>query len=614
MDRKPNASGEDRQSGRSRLTRGLVIFGGLLVAFVIYAYGFQVTQVNLEEAQSPHRQEQLFRILRALAHPDLLQYETVEITAEVPFWLPCPAQETSETASAGPTIVVEPTCAGQGEKVTVRGTGFPGRKSGNLYFIPSSEVRLNIGTFQTDGSGAFEATAELPERPSDETQHILAVTRSNVGSPTVSRNALDTWNKIVETVFLALLATTFGVLVAVPLSFLAARNLMKDVKSTLASISLSVLAIPLGAWIGINLTKMAFSASGGVPDSPWISLGVVVVCMAIAGLGARWALPAVELRRPPLAIRVARLVVLAVVSVITLFGLIFLARFMVDVGGAMAAALGLAAFLGVFIQDLGAILSLLVVVIAVVAAAGALASVAGGFGRILHERLSPVGVRFADVALGALAGAMICIVIMAVIDWLYTLLNPAVTLYWPAGIGLLLGAVLSVRVGRADTIPIGITIYTLSRTVLNVLRAIEPLIMVIVAVVWVGIGPFAGVIALSIHTVASLAKLYSEQVESILPGPLEAISATGATRLQTIIYAVVPQVIPPYISFTMYRWDINVRFSTVIGFAGGGGIGFLLIQNINLLNYRAAAAQMLAIAIVVTLLDYASSYLREKFV
>ncbi|MCL4863400.1 MAG: ABC transporter permease subunit, partial [Caldilineaceae bacterium] len=83
-------------------------------------------------------------------------------------------------------------------------------------------------------------------------------------------------------------------------------------------------------------------------------------------------------------------------------------------------------------------------------------------------------------------------------------------------------------------------------------------------------------------------------------------------RLQMIVYAVIPQIIPPYISFTMYRWDINVRMSTIIGFAGGGGIGFLLQQNINLLNYRAASAQILAIAIVVSLMDYLSSALRQR--
>ena len=138
--------------------------------------------------------------------------------------------------------------------------------------------------------------------------------------------------------------------------------------------------------------------------------------------------------------------------------------------------------------------------------------------------------------------------------------------------------------------------------------------MAIVAVIWVGIGPFAGTLALALHTVASLAKLYSEQVESIAAGPIEAIQATGANRLQTIMYAVVPQIIPPFISFTMYRWDINVRMSTIIGFAGGGGIGFLLQQNINLVNYRAASTQMVAIAIVVATMDYLSSTLREKYV
>jgi phosphonate transport system permease protein len=136
--------------------------------------------------------------------------------------------------------------------------------------------------------------------------------------------------------------------------------------------------------------------------------------------------------------------------------------------------------------------------------------------------------------------------------------------------------------------------------------------MVIVFAVWVGIGPFAGVLALGLHTVAALAKLYSEQVESIAAGPMEAILATGANRLQMIVYAVIPQIVPPYISFTMYRWDINVRMSTIIGFAGGGGIGFLLQQNINLLNYRAASAQILAIAIVVSLMDYLSSALRQR--
>ncbi|MFV1999592.1 MAG: ABC transporter permease subunit [Acidimicrobiia bacterium] len=201
------------------------------------------------------------------------------------------------------------------------------------------------------------------------------------------------------------------------------------------------------------------------------------------------------------------------------------------------------------------------------------------------------------------------------IDWFYQLENPLATVIIPGGVGAVFGMFMSLKALRkSESQNIGLTVYYLARTVFNGLRSIEPLVMVIIFVVWVGIGPFAGALALALHTTAALAKLYSEQVESIENGPLEAVRATGATRLQTIVYAVVPQIVPPYISFTMYRWDINVRMSTIIGFAGGGGIGFLLQQNINLLQYRAAAAQMLAIAIVVASMDYVSSRLRERVV
>jgi phosphonate transport system permease protein len=181
-------------------------------------------------------------------------------------------------------------------------------------------------------------------------------------------------------------------------------------------------------------------------------------------------------------------------------------------------------------------------------------------------------------------------------------------------IGAFLGLILALWAPAKRALPTGLVIYFITRTILNATRSIEPLVMAIVFVIWVGIGPFAGSLALALHNIAALAKLYSEQVESILPGPLEAVTATGANRLQTIVYAVVPQIVPPYISFTMYRWDINVRMSTIIGFVGGGGIGFLLQQNINLLNYRAASVQMLAIAVVVAIMDYVSSQIRERIV
>ena len=162
--------------------------------------------------------------------------------------------------------------------------------------------------------------------------------------------------------------------------------------------------------------------------------------------------------------------------------------------------------------------------------------------------------------------------------------------------------------------PFTLTIYHITRTILNIIRSIEPLIWAIVMIIVVGLGPFAGILALTLHSIAALGKLYSESIESIDSGPIEAIQATGANWLQTVVFAVVPQIIPPFVSFTIYRWDINVRMSTIIGLVGGGGIGFLLVQYIRLLDYRSAGMAVWLIAITVAILDYVSAEIRARFV
>lgn len=158
------------------------------------------------------------------------------------------------------------------------------------------------------------------------------------------------------------------------------------------------------------------------------------------------------------------------------------------------------------------------------------------------------------------------------------------------------------------------SVYVVTRTLLNILRSVEVVIWAIIFVAAVGIGPFAGMLALAIHSIASLGKLYSEAIEAIDPGPIEAITATGANRLQVIRYAVIPQFIPQFVSFTLYRWDINVRMSTIIGIVGGGGIGLLLTQYIGVLQWHQAGTAILFIAIIVIFMDYASSKIRSAVV
>jgi phosphonate transport system permease protein len=154
-------------------------------------------------------------------------------------------------------------------------------------------------------------------------------------------------------------------------------------------------------------------------------------------------------------------------------------------------------------------------------------------------------------------------------------------------------------------------VYIILRTILNVVRSVEALIWAIIASVWVGIGPFAGMIALLIHSVASLAKQYSEIIEDIHDGPVEGIESTGANKFQTVWFAVVPQVILPHISFTIYRWDINVRMATIIGLVGGGGIGTMLIQYQGQAMWHEVGCIIVVIAVVVWGMDTFSAYIRE---
>lgn len=599
-----------------KILRSLGVGLAVVVAIIIYAYGFQVTKVNLDETRSEHRQQQLVRILRALAKPDLLEYNQTEVTVQQPIMVPCPADgfTPAEADKSGPYLVIEPVCADQQATIKVSGYQFAPDSSGPINFVPPSQVNLQIGSFETDENGSFTVEVKLPKRESTEIQYISVTTRTNVGSPHLSEAALQTWDKIIETVFLALLATTLGTLLAVPLSFFAAKNLMKDVKSQLIGIAISLILIPFGFYFGVQLAVFINKIAESIYINGWIDLLGTVAFGAAFYFAFRWAFPPVEEKKPSIGLKIARYAVFALALFGLILGMFGLSRLMLLVGTFLVPNLAALGFVGKFIADIGDIFGMLVVVIVAVSAAGFVSSLGDRLSKRMVKTMPITLLKAISIAATMLAGAMLFILIMMGLNWFYQFNSPDVVYYWPGGLGALVGLILALRLAPTDDLPIGIVIYYISRTVWNAFRSIEALVWVIVFVVWVGIGPFAGVLALSLHTIAALTKLYSEQVESIMPGPMEAITATGANRLQTIVYAVVPQIIPPYISFTMYRWDINVRMSTIIGFAGGGGIGFLLYQNINLLNYRAASMQMLAIALVVASMDYLSSKLREKVV
>ena len=155
-------------------------------------------------------------------------------------------------------------------------------------------------------------------------------------------------------------------------------------------------------------------------------------------------------------------------------------------------------------------------------------------------------------------------------------------------------------------------IYVLVRLIFTIIRSIDVLIVVIICGVLIGIGTAAGVVGLAFHNVGVLGKLYSEAIEGIDQGPLEAITATGANRFQVIWTAVIPQIVNPYISFTIYRLDANVRLAPILGYVGGGGIGVLFFQSIQLLAYGAAGLIIFMIVVTVAAMDFASAQIRRR--
>jgi phosphonate transport system permease protein len=152
------------------------------------------------------------------------------------------------------------------------------------------------------------------------------------------------------------------------------------------------------------------------------------------------------------------------------------------------------------------------------------------------------------------------------------------------------------------------------RRLMDAARAINEMVFAMLFVVAVGLGPFAGVLALFVATTGTLSKLFSEAVEAIDPQPVEGIRATGANALEEIVYGVLPQVMPLWISYVLYRFEANVRSATVVGMVGAGGIGVILWEVIRSFENAQTCTVLIMIVVAVSVIDLVSSRLRKLFI
>ena len=537
----------------------------ILVLFLLYAYGLQVTKVDLKEPLESRRQENLVSLIRSFAQPDLFAFDTETRRTAVTLRMPCPEEiKGSQVSLEGRQLLVTPNCASTTQDaISVSGDGFLPNADGLIAWTPIGTTSTRrVAEFKVSDAGQIDVTFTMPDiRASEEPQTLEVVEVVDRRIVALSDTTFEALDKILETVLMALMASTIGTLLSIPLSFVAARNLMQNVKAPMTGIMSGLILLPLfgglAFWVGQLLVR------------PVLSVDSTLLTSLQTGL-------------EPLG------------------------------------------FVGNFIFVLLELVFLLLPLI--LAAAGALAAntVGSRFGQQATMRLPESSARVLTFVTTLLGTAVLFILLTYGLTWINVLgirqflpeaPQELLALLAVPGFGLgLIAALLTLRAPPKHHYPIGLVIYNITRTIFNAVRSIEPLMMGFVFVVWVGLGPFAGILALTLHSMADLGKLFSEEVENIDDGPVEAITATGANQLQRIVYAVVPQVTPHYIAYIFYRWDINVRMSTIIGFVGGGGIGFVLQRNINQLLYTKASVMVIAIAIVVIVLDNISARVRSRII
>jgi phosphonate transport system permease protein len=180
--------------------------------------------------------------------------------------------------------------------------------------------------------------------------------------------------------------------------------------------------------------------------------------------------------------------------------------------------------------------------------------------------------------------------------------------------GTLLAVIFSIPLsllGARNTTP-HVTVFHATRLLLNALRAINELVFALIFVSAVGLGPFAGVLAIAMHATGMLAKFSAEEVEGVDRGQVEALHATGARRLQVILFGIVPQVIPAFVSYAIYRLDVSIRSATVLGLVGAGGLGFSLLKTMKLFRYHETATCILVIFLLVLVSDWLCARVRAR--
>lgn len=691
----------------------------VLPGIIIYSIAWQTTDVRFDRLIT--RFAEAKSVFTAISQPDLFTRDTVQQSGQISFWVPCtnPPQPLSQP-SPPYNVSIDKSCGVAGDTVTLTGENFTPGEVGTIHmyavggtneaqlFNNGQPVQPVVGpdgkfsiTFQitkfaeaegVDPAAPLEKSIEArftqevgPLKPSDTFYDLILGRTNEVGVFVPS--------KILETLALGILATIFSTVLAVPLSFFAAHNIMSRVPGG------QIVYYAMRAFL--NFVRAVDPVIWGLIIISWIGLGPFtgVVALTIHSTAALAKLFSEEIEHIDLGpveaitstganlLQVLRYAV--VPQIYPPFLAYTLLRWDINMRSAtiigFVAGGGIGAFVVEMIRQGGYrqyaaalwVIALVIMLIDYVSGVWRQRILQGtdlrtktmGFGQlttVIVQRWRPLGAPRSDRSSQLVGPAprpfyrsirsltiLVILVVVVVYSWqlaridlrkmfepsptfgtiisdfisidlrpevLEPVLKQMLVTIFQALLATTFGGLLAIPFsflaarnlmgqGRASRV-----VYFVTRSVFNILRSIETLLYVAIFVFWVSVGAFAGALALAVTTFALIGKLFSEAIENIESGPLEAISATGANRLQVIIYGIVPQIVPPFVSYAIYQWDINVRISTIIGFTGGGGIGLLLNTYVGQLQYHKAGTIILFIVLVINAMDFASAKIRERMV
>ena len=577
----------------------------LLGALIVYVIAWNVTDIK------PDRLITRFNDARTVAinllNPDMLTF-TANGQEEICAW------------SCLSTVL--------GNQITGRPLGGELKWSENLLDILGNVKRINVPTWQVRLGWA---------QPGSKADTFVA-------------------GSMIETIAMGLMATLFSVVVAIPLSFLAARNIMERIPGGVA-IYYAIRSV-------LNAFRAVDTIVWGLLVIVWVGLGTFagVLALTIHSVAALAKLFSEEIEHidpgPVEAITatgaglIQTLRYAVMPQVIPSFLSYLLLRWDINMRSATVVGFVAGGGIGFFVvettrqgayQQYATALWVVAVVVIIVDAIST-----HWRARILEDQPRKKDTNFVRTAFYVLLGIIVFLYCWNVTEIsLADLFSPGknfgqllfdfisidlsqsvLTLVFQQMLVTVFQALLATTLGAMLAFPtsffaarnlsggnvISRILYHVTRGLFNVLRSIEALLYVVIFVFWVGIGPFAGMLALAVTSFALVGKLFADAIENIDAGPIEAVTATGASPLQVIAYAVLPQIVPPFISYLIYQWDINIRMATIIGFAGGGGIGLTLTTYFGSLQYHKAGTVVLFIIVVVALMDFLSAKIRHELV